>query len=432
MTTLLLPKDALAALGSQPLQRCENRSLFLSRYVDARQKKDQGKTFLEKGIAIGTAGKKLESWRTFLLNHVGLDNLIFGESQSRLLINMAGGVLENANINLDRLSGHPFIPGSAVKGCARKAAFAELRDAEEKGPLLHDLALVFGWSDQDWSDESDFAKVCGKEAWAKARFEAANALLETLQLPPARSERPWRELGSFAGRISFLPAYPWRGGQLQLDVLTPHHQKYYGSSQGAVATDDESPVPVAFPAVAANTVFVFAVLGDNAELRAKAGQWLRLAMTIHGIGAKTAAGYGWFEDITESERDVYRQRQEKVAREAALRRAEEERRAAEEAARARRQEEANLLATLTPEQKEDYEIAKLTDAQFESRFLAFEKLEPLEKAAIARAIMGVVEPSRVAFQERINQRIAKKKKPWPHLKNLLAAVVKQEKLGKLQ
>ena len=40
---------------------------------------------------------------------------------SRLMVDLAGGVMENANLNLDRY-GLPRIPGSAIKGLARRMA----------------------------------------------------------------------------------------------------------------------------------------------------------------------------------------------------------------------------------------------------------------------------------------------------------------------
>ena len=62
-----------------------------------------------------------------------------------------------------------------------------------------------------------------------------------------------------------------------------------------VALDTEDPVPVVFPAVAPGHVFAFAVLGKDPALTAKAKTWLKNGLEQFGLGAKTAAGYGWFE-----------------------------------------------------------------------------------------------------------------------------------------
>src|SRR5208282_3126445 len=94
--------------------------------------------------------------------------------QSRLMVNMAGGVMENAGLCLDRF-GLPYIPGSAVKGCARRMAIQRLIEVElpsVKSDLLIQIALAFGWGEQDWSSEktdgrfkSDFAYAAGSDLW---------------------------------------------------------------------------------------------------------------------------------------------------------------------------------------------------------------------------------------------------------------------------
>ncbi|NQU45088.1 hypothetical protein HQ520_17525, partial [bacterium] len=72
--------------------------------------------------------------------------------QARLIINQAGGVLENAGLCLHRHFGFPVIPGSAVKGCARHAAWCEWDDTEEgedKQRLAREIALTFGYPTGD-------------------------------------------------------------------------------------------------------------------------------------------------------------------------------------------------------------------------------------------------------------------------------------------
>lgn len=283
-------------------------------------------------------------WLGLLTNGLGLksDDLLYAQLQSRLMVNMAGGVIENAGLFLDRFSGLPVIPGSAVKGCARRMAIEDLRQAaEDEKPvgelaaLLADIARVFGWGEQDWktreegvkgvkeehgeSDEelearreevwkqkrSDFAFACGGR-WPEVRGEARTRL----QAAPR----------DFGGVVSFLPAWPVKVsaenlltgippelGKLELDVLTCHHRKYYErkDSAYAAAPDTEEPNPVLFPAVAAGHVFIFAVRPLHSHRAASsqpdktlgeiAREWLRRGLGTFGLGAKTAAGYGWFD-----------------------------------------------------------------------------------------------------------------------------------------
>ena len=49
---------------------------------------------------------------------------------SRMMVNLAGGVVENAGIALDRCFGLPLIPGSAVKGISRVQALWDIHEAK--------------------------------------------------------------------------------------------------------------------------------------------------------------------------------------------------------------------------------------------------------------------------------------------------------------
>jgi CRISPR type III-B/RAMP module RAMP protein Cmr6 len=204
---------------------------------------------------------------------------------ARLMVNLAGGVVENAGIALDRCFGLPFIPGSAVKGIARHQALWEIHEAQpgDKRPLLRLAMLLFGYGAKDIMDKGDFA-------WAGG---AANAR-ETA-----------KEIGAndFKGCACFLPAYPTTPPTLVVDMVNPHYPEYYRGKRSR-ADDNENPVPNYFPAVEKGSTFGFAVLLNRvppvagitaAELLDQARDWLKRAVTKRGVGAKTAAGYGWFE-----------------------------------------------------------------------------------------------------------------------------------------
>jgi CRISPR type III-B/RAMP module RAMP protein Cmr6 len=228
------------------------------------------------------------------------------------MVNMAGGVMENAGLSLDRY-GMPIIPGSAVKGCARRAALAALRewcDSSTKPEsddnlfsklcahfttpveMLNSIALTFGWVEKDWSeekaDQSDFVWACEH---AMDVFRSVAKQIDHKQT---------------AGRIAFFHAQPNRDPGLVLDVLTTHHKDYYESTNpNAIATDDEDPVPVFFPAIReqnGSDHFTFPLIPlrkADESLLAFAHASLCSGLEVFGIGAKTNAGYGWFEDITE-------------------------------------------------------------------------------------------------------------------------------------
>jgi len=269
-------------LKTTNLPQYANRGLFFSKYVE-RSSSDKGnQNTLKKGVGLTSNTPKLESFHKWAKQLKGVESFTL-ETKARLLIDMAGGVLENANINLDRISGEPFIAGSALKGCARTVAIEKLKelcDAEkpikEQKELLDQIISIFGHNEGDSDILFAFANTDKIDNELKKSVEASSA-----------------------AKVAFLPAYPIKANEaLDIDVMTPHHQKYYGGDEKMPeATDTENPIPVFFPAVPQEKKFGFYVIpvhgGTDADTQL-AMEWLKEGLTVNGIGAKTNAGYGWF------------------------------------------------------------------------------------------------------------------------------------------
>ena len=285
----------LDLLGGPHAPACENRSLRFSRYTDPSLREDARRAFLDVAITQRlpetVCRDRLNAYDDFLDSVPGVIR-IYAENKARLLVNMSGGVMENAGCSLDRLAGLPLIPGSAIKGVARHTALDILKTEiqESRSDYLAKIALAFGWISADWSQDSrksDFA-------WA-----ACDAL-------PEAKVRIERVLGTFpkdfAGAVAFFAAKPCRSlrHDLELDIVTSHHMDYYGE-RIAVALDNEQPNPVVFPAIAAGHIFGFAIAPSRrvlavgelmTDLLSCARQWLMRGIETYGLGAKTAAGYG--------------------------------------------------------------------------------------------------------------------------------------------
>lgn len=211
--------------------------------------------------------------------------------KGRLIVNQAGGILENAGLCLHPHFGYPYVPGSAVKGVARHAAWCEWNaeaDDAKKADIARRIAVVFGYPTMDKGlDEYLADRGCDERR---------------------------------SGAVTFFAAEPENGkAPLVTDIVNCHHRKYYDGSQPD-ATDDEQPNPQFFPAVEAGATFVFTIapvsrakfggvaspLPNGASSATPAGRdvpavladakrWLKAALTENGVGAKTSAGYGWFE-----------------------------------------------------------------------------------------------------------------------------------------
>lgn len=197
--------------------------------------------------------------------------------QTRLLVNLSGCILENAGLAMEHICGVPIIPGSAVKGAARRYAIALMQECDnaQKEELLDCFIQIFGCVEADFSPESDLS------------LAVDSAMLNDF------AELYGKKI---QGRVHFLQAVPKSSPALCADVLTPHHREYMEGKRDT-PTDDEEPSPSYFPAVQGgnNTIYSFLLSAPgHSELLDTAEEWLTKAITLFGIGAKNAAGYGFF------------------------------------------------------------------------------------------------------------------------------------------
>jgi len=190
----------------------------------------------------------------------------------RLTLHLArSSVLENAGLALHPVYGFAYLPGSGLKGLA--SAYAETvwklaPEQKDKDRAAQTIARIFGWAPG--------AKGARKDGHP-------------------RGER------ASAGSLVFHDAWPTTWPTLEIDIANSHHSKYYGGGPNREPPADwQSPNPVYFLAVARSTEIEFAIslrdpeTGDPGDVTL-ATTWLQGGLTTLGAGAKTAAGYGFFE-----------------------------------------------------------------------------------------------------------------------------------------
>lgn len=288
----------------------------------------------------------------------GLKTVVYGELQGRLIVNLSDSLIQNAGICLDRNTGIPYIPGSAVKGVSRHVALSRLRSGEW---TIREFMCVFGSSEADFKENGELCKFAG--------------------------DIPEKER-TLKGGVDFLSAHPITEPTIVVDISNVHYPEYYKS--GKIADlQKESPKPNTFPAVEKGVRYAFCVIangmgGIDEELFAKTREVLVEAITVSGIGAKTGAGYGWFEDVTA---DVEAQAARAKAAEEARRlqelekMQEEERRQAEKAA-------AQRLAAMSPCERILDEWSRLNEkAIINGRYIAkFSALGEADKRGVVEAL----------------------------------------------
>jgi CRISPR-associated protein Cmr6 len=160
------------------------------------------------------------------------------------------GPLE-VGMTFHRIYGFPLIPGSSLKGLAR--AYAELVVKASQDEITH----VFG--DAPGPDED-----------------------------PSMAH---------VGRVVFFDAVPLAPPHLEIDVMNPHYADYYSEKKDAQGqpippADYLSPTPIYFLTVGRDSRYLFAVAGPE---KAQGRKWLEGGLGELGSGAKTSAGYGYWQ-----------------------------------------------------------------------------------------------------------------------------------------
>ncbi len=263
--------------------------LILDRLPEDRHLNDQSaqKEHLQRVV-------KARPWTdeqyTRIRTHLEGQSAVFiNTARSRIALHLSrAGGLENANCCLHPVYGFAYLPGSGLKGLAH--AYAAhlwgngLVPEAQRDQFAEEVEDIFGWAPNRERTESatEFQPRSGR---AKARRTEAQR-----------------------GEIVFHDAFADKPPHLEIDVCTPHYGAYYRGEKPP--GDWLDPVPVTFLTIAAGTKFRFRVTNSHAGVsidRVEEAKRLLLGGLFWlGAGAKTAAGYGAFDD-TFSEPEEQRQ-----------------------------------------------------------------------------------------------------------------------------
>lgn len=215
------------------------------------------------------------------------------------------------SITLHHVYGIPYIPASTIKGMVRSWIITEVFGKPEEIGEEKDYPLVNA-EFRALTQSEDFCKIFGCPTEVKpVKFKSGR--------PVFKKDKRGKETTSFEedkphpcalknldgkgeahqGKIVFFDALPLNQPDIQVDVMNPHYAPYYSDKTAKTPPSDYyNPIPVHFLTVA-NTRFRFIIGGmDNSSLNITiAGKtifdWLTSALQNHGIGAKTAVGYGY-------------------------------------------------------------------------------------------------------------------------------------------
>jgi CRISPR-associated protein Cmr6 len=246
---------------------------------------------------------------------------------SRLVVALGrASVLENVGLATHRASGLLRIPGSAVKGLVSTWACWE-GNVGQTGTLGNRPLTAMDRTSYPHDPTGLARRIFGRDDGAEAE----------------------------AGDICFLGGFPVEMDpiKLEVDILNPH-------------PPGGNPIPSFFLTVAAGAMWRFPLLatrraGDDYQaLLDTTARWLTEALTQVGIGAKTAAGYGRFRELTPAEKGEMEAKQAAMAAKLAEEQRKREQEQKQEADKAAHEKaEAERRDKLSPEDRA-YEDFKKT------------------------------------------------------------------------
>lgn len=249
-TPFPLPADtAEAAMADQG--NCENFGLLLDRYVAYSEEKGGTqlvREFVDRQALVPDFQQQREMLEAFAQRWreqaKSFGAVTFtARPEWRVVVGLSTNAVLETGITLDPVVGVPLIPASALKGVTR--CYAE----RLAGAPPDQLDLRFGW-------QADEQGGCGD--------------------------------------LVFFSGTPVTPPEIERDVVCPIYGDYYRG--------DEPPAgylnarPFFFLAVGKASYYQFGVASLSGDRRAaqEGADWLQRALETVGVGAKTAAGYGYW------------------------------------------------------------------------------------------------------------------------------------------
>ena len=214
------------------------------------------------------------------------------ETDWRLAIGLGQASVFETSITLHHIYGIPYIPASAVKGILR--SWIIIKYFSNNGKDLKDAEC-------NAYQNLSFCRIFG--APAKPQECKESAIREYYK------NNFDKDIDAYMGDIVFFDAFPTKVPTVSVDIMNPHYQPYYNDDDAKTPPADWfNPVPIFFLTIK-NTGFQFLFgirkgrdnfkVEINGENKGNVIEFLsnelKEALTNHGIGAKTAVGYGRFK-----------------------------------------------------------------------------------------------------------------------------------------
>lgn len=237
------------------LDGAQHAGLLLNRYLSQHDDTHEGAKRLYQSAQEMAASQAYQSafnrWQEYL-QRLGNTRLFVATAATPIAIGLGNESVLEVGLTIHHTYGMPVIPGSALKGLCRRGALRLLTDGQI---TPQQFEVLFGYSKE--SGQASAGYITFWDAWYD---------------PTSVDKKPFHR-----------------------DVVTVHHSNYY-SSRGRqdYPTDFDAPNPVPFLVVPPKACFLFALTAPDESWGTFAENLLKWCLQYLGVGAKTNAGYGFF------------------------------------------------------------------------------------------------------------------------------------------
>ncbi len=245
--------------------------------------------------------------------------------QWRLILGIGSESVYETNMTLHHLYGMPYLPSSSIKGVLRSWVISQVfaqpdnvPDTEKKFPLVNAETRAILKSKL-------FCTIFGcPEKEKSVKFDPnGNPIKKNNEYQKGEEEK--NALGTESqGIITFFDGLPTAAPVIKTDVMNVHYKDWYKELGYQPPTDTQRTNPIHFLTVSNenNLRFQTHIASPKGNVKIKdisndyglfikntsmtgdttlldlAAHWLTKALTEHGIGAKTAVGYGHMKTTT--------------------------------------------------------------------------------------------------------------------------------------
>ncbi len=224
----------------------------------------------------------------------------------RLVVGLGNESVYETSITLHHIYGFPYIPASAIKGISRGFFISSLYEKTAIDDINQINIIEKVLTDFDMERDNNIEYDRFRKQFAVKNKAPARVLYDYFNDNKAEIATFQKIFGTqkTSGNVIFFDAFPLEDPKIEPDIMNPHYAQYYKGE--AAPADYHSPVPIHFLTVA-NTPFQF-IIGIKPENNTVVGniesqdkdlldiayENMQKVLTMHGVGAKTAVGYGYF------------------------------------------------------------------------------------------------------------------------------------------